>query len=83
MAKIQLESSGRMSNTAYHQTGKPTWWAYYKDGEETCWLKIPETRGDQRLNCETEIPDDFTGTIYIGVGKRGSKGAIREEIEVD
>lgn len=84
MATVELESDGKMSNTAYHQTGKPTWWAYYKDSNNsTVWLELPKVRGDQKLRANVTVPDDFVGIIYYGVGKAGAKGSIREKVEIE
>ena len=63
-----------MSNTGYHQNGKPTWWARVGQGDDACFVTIPYTRGDQPLECEVELEP---GTVvHIGAGK-GSHKTIR------
>jgi len=76
-AKSALKSSGRMSNTGYHQNGKPTWWARVGSGKDVAFLRVPWTRGDERLDCVVDVPPGTT--VHIGAGK-GSHKTIRETV---
>lgn len=63
-----------MSNSGYHRSGKPNWWARLGSGDNVTWLEIPKVRGDQYLSCEVDVPP---GTkVYIGCGK--GKDGVRE-----
>lgn len=84
MNTITITSRHHQSNSAYHRTGKPTWWAAYKVDGRMTFIKIPYLRGDAQLNCTVEVPEDVT-EIFIGAGKTGvgkSSDAYRETIAV-
>jgi hypothetical protein len=68
---ITITSRSKQSNSAYHRTGKPTWWAAYKVDGAMTFIKIPYLRGDAQLECTVEVPADIT-EIYIGAGKTGA-----------
>lgn len=69
--EVTIKSRSKQSNSAYHRTGKPTWWAAYdKDGKRT-FLTIPYTRGDVQLVASVEVPEGVT-EIVIGAGKTGA-----------
>lgn len=71
--KSRLRTSKRMSNTGYHQNGKPRWWARTEDG----WLNIPFTRGDEYLDCAVDLAP---GTeVRCGAGK-GRYKTVRETV---
>ena len=73
----KLESAGRMSNTGYHQNGKPCWWARIGSGDGARFLTIPRVRGDQMLSCVVDVEP---GTVVsIGAGK-GPHKTIRETV---
>ena len=67
-----------MSNTSYHQNGKPCWWARVGSGDSARFLSIPRVRGDEHLDCEVDVPPGTT--VYIGAGK-GTHKTIRETVE--
>jgi len=70
-----LRSQSRMSNTGYHQNGKPNWWARVGSGVDAKFLRLPSVRGDYQLDC---IVDVEPGTVvHIGAGRGGHK-TIRE-----
>ena len=75
--KSRIVSRGKQSNSGYHRTGKPNWWA--RVGDE--FLKIEWTRGDKRLDCVVDLPP---GTkVEIGCGKAGhgkKHDCIRESV---
>lgn len=74
----KLTTTTRMSNTGYHQNGKPNWWARVGQGESVKFLIIPKTRGDEYLDCEVDVP---TGTtVYCGAGK-GNYKTVRETVK--
>lgn len=82
--QITIKSRSKQSNSAYHRTGKPTWWAAYDLNGSRTFVKIPYTRGDQQLVAEVEIPEGVT-EIHIGAGKTGvgkASDAYRETITV-
>ncbi len=68
---ITITSRSKQSNSAYHRTGKPTWWAAYKVDGAMTFIKIPYLRGDAQLECTVEVPADVT-EICIGAGKTGA-----------
>lgn len=75
--KSRIKSSGSMSNTGYHQNGKPTWWARIGTGNSAEWLDVGHVRGDYQLDRIVDCPP---GTkVYIGAGK-GSHKTIRETV---
>lgn len=69
-----LKTSDRMSNTGYHQNGKPTWWAYCKTESGNEFIDIPYTRGDEYLECVVDLPAGTT--VYCGAGK-GTRKTVR------
>jgi hypothetical protein len=71
MKTINIKSRSKMSNSAYHRTGKPTWWAAYKVDGKMTFIKIPYLRGDAQLDCDVDVPDNVT-EIFIGAGKTGA-----------
>jgi hypothetical protein len=71
MKTINIKSRSKMSNSAYHRTGKPTWWAGYKVDGKMTFVKIAYLRGDAQLDCVVEVPDNVT-EIFIGAGKSGA-----------
>lgn len=78
--KSRLRSTVRMSNTGYHQNGKPNWWARLGRGESAQFLNIPHVRGDNMLDIEVDLPP---GTeVFIGAG-RGTVKTIRETSVTD
>jgi hypothetical protein len=84
MKTINIKSRSKMSNSAYHRTGKPTWWAGYKVDGKMTFVKIAYLRGDAQLDCVVEVPDNVT-EIFIGAGKTGagkSCDPYRETISV-
>ncbi len=73
----RIITSNRMSNTGYHQNGKPTWWARIGSGDSVQWVSIPRVRGDERLDCVVDLP---VGTqVFCGAGK-GSYKTVRETV---
>ena len=68
---VTIASRSKQSNSAYHRTGKPTWWVAYQAGDKREFVKIPYTRGDVRLEVTIEIPADVT-ELFIGAGKTGA-----------
>lgn len=75
--KSRLQSSTKMSNTGYHQNGRPTWWARVGGGTGARFLEIEWTRGDTYLDCVVDVPP---GTeVYIGAGK-GRHKTVRETV---
>ena len=75
-----IRSRSSMSNTGYHQNGKPNWWARIGTGDSARFLDIPRVRGDSRLVCEVDVP---AGTqVYIGAGK-GNYKTIRETVTTE
>jgi len=77
MAQSRLKSTTSMSNTGYHQNGKPNWWARIGQGDDAEFLQIPWARGDQALDCIVNVPPDTT--VYIGAGK-GSRKTVRQTV---
>ena len=73
----RLTTSDRMSNTGYHQNGKPNWWARVGSGDSARFLPIPRVRGDEILDCEVDVPPGTT--VYCGAG-RGSHKTVRETV---
>lgn len=73
-----IRSTVRMSNTGYHQNGKPNWWARVGSGSSAQFLKIESVRGDQFLHVECELPPGTT--VFIGAGK-GSHKTVRETVK--
>lgn len=76
----RIVSSVRMSNTGYHQNGKPNWWAYIGKGDNVQWVEIPKVRGDQYLHYEVDLQPGTT--VYIGAGK-GNYKTVRETIKTE
>ena len=73
--KSRLTTTCQMSNTGYHQNGKPNWWARVGSGETVKWIDIPKTRGDEKLDCVVDLP---AGTkVFCGAG-RGNYKTVRE-----
>jgi hypothetical protein len=73
----RLTTTDRMSNTGYHQNGKPTWWARVGTGDNAKFLQIPRVRGDSILDVEVDVP---AGTkVFCGAG-RGSHKTVRETV---
>lgn len=76
--KVRIKSSERQSNSGWHRSGKPEWWARIGPGQ---FLPLPRgLRGDDRLNVVVEVPDGVT-TVAIGVG-RNDRDGVRETITV-
>jgi hypothetical protein len=78
----KITSEDRQSNSAYHRSGKKTWWlrvelAGVKNSAE--FIKVPHTRGDSHLEAVVSIPRHATlkTCIYIGVGPNDRDG-VRE-----
>ena len=81
--EIRVASWRSMSNTGYHQMGKPTWWAYYKDKGETNFVNVPYLRGDRELDVKITVPEHVE-KVYIGAGKKpryGSDKSYRETVD--
>lgn len=75
---VLLKSTQRMSNSGYHRSGKPNWWARVGTGSEAKFLPIPRVRGDEYLTAEVDLPE---GTeVFIGAGK--GKDSVRETIVI-
>ncbi len=73
----KIIATKRMSNTGYHENGKPVWWARTGSGSNATFLNIPKVRGDELLECEVDIP---AGTeVFIGAGK-GTRKTVRETV---
>lgn len=75
--KSRIRTSNRMSNTGYHQNGKPNWWARIGNGDNAQWVSIPRVRGDDILDCLVDLP--VGTTVFCGAGK-GSYKTIRETV---
>ena len=73
----KIRTRNAMSNTGYHQNGKPTWWARVGSGDAAEFVKIPWTRGDSKLECIVGLP--VGTTVYCGAGK-GERKTIRETV---
>jgi hypothetical protein len=73
----RLRTRKSMSNTGYHQNGKPTWWARIGEGETAKFIQIPWTRGDKRLDCVVDLP--VGTTVVCGAGK-GTYKTVRETV---
>lgn len=76
--KSVIRSTSRMSNTGYHQNGKPNWWARIGTGPNAQFLTIPPTRGDEFLHVEVDVPPGTT--VFIGAGK-GTYKTVRETVK--
>lgn len=82
--EVTIKTRSKQSNSAYHRTGKPTWWAAYDINGKRTFLTIPYTRGDHQLEVTIEIPEGVT-EIHVGAGKAGvgkSSDAYRETIKI-
>lgn len=75
--KSRLKSTSSMSNTGYHQNGKPHWWARIGQGDDASFLPIPKVRGDNNLDVIVDVPPGTT--VHIGAGK-GSHKTIRQAV---
>lgn len=73
----RIITNSRMSNTGYHQNGKPNWWARIGSGADARFLNIPRVRGDEILDCVVDVP--VGTTVYCGAG-RGSYKTVRETV---
>ena len=73
----RIRTTTRMSNTAYHQLGKPNWWVRIGAGDTARFLRIPQVRGDAYLDVEVDLPPGTT--VYCGAGK-GSHKTVRETV---
>lgn len=73
----RLTTTDCMSNTGYHQNGKPNWWARIGSGDSARFLPIPKVRGDAILDCEVDVPPGTT--VHCGAGK-GSYKTVRETV---
>lgn len=73
----KLTTTDRMSNTGYHQNGKPTWWARVGSGDSARFLPIPRVRGDEFLDVEVDVPAGTT--VVCGAGK-GSHKTVRQTV---
>lgn len=72
--RSRLKTSERMSNTGYHENGKPNWWARTAAGG---FIDLPRVRGDKELDCTVELPP---GTeVFCGAGK-GTRKTVRETV---
>lgn len=73
--KIRVRSSNRMSNSGYHRSGKPTWWARVGD----TFARFGQHRGDSKINAWGTISLECDGiyTMDMGVGK--GKDGCREK----
>lgn len=69
-----------MSNTGYHQNGKPNWWARVGQGSDAEFLVIPKVRGDNELDVVVNVPPGTT--VHIGAGK-GSHKTIRQTVTTE
>ena len=69
--EVTIKSRSKQSNSAYHRTGKPTWWAAYDLNGKRTFLTIPYLRGDQQLVATVEVPEGVS-EILIGAGKTGA-----------
>lgn len=73
----RLKTTDRMSNTGYHQNGKPTWWARVDTDDGAQFVKIPFTRGDNYLDAIVDLPP---GTeVHCGAGK-GRYKTVRQTV---
>jgi hypothetical protein len=82
--EITIKSRSKQSNSAYHRTGKPTWWAAYDLNGKRTFITVPYTRGDVQLVATVEVPEGVT-EIIIGAGKTGAGKACdtyRETITI-
>jgi hypothetical protein len=66
-----------MSNTGYHENGKPTWWARIGEGADARFLEIPWTRGDKPLDCVVDVPPGTS--VTCGAGK-GTHKTVRQTV---
>ena len=73
----RLTTTQRMSNTGYHQNGKPNWWARIGSGDSAQFLRIPKVRGDEILSAEVDVPPGTT--VHCGAGK-GTYKTVRETV---
>lgn len=73
----RLTTTQRMSNTGYHQNGKPNWWARIGSGDSARFLRIQKVRGDEILDVDVDVPPGTT--VHCGAGK-GSHKTIRETV---
>lgn len=83
--RVTISSKGSQSNSAYHRTNQPNWWASYndKDGARK-FLVLPVTRGDRKLIAVVDIPEGVT-EVQIGAGKAGvgkPSDAHRETVKI-
>lgn len=72
MAKAKVVGRVRMSNSAYHRGGKPSWWMRIGSGDSAKFVDIPQIRGDSTLEVTVDLPPG-TASVTIGAGK-GSDG---------
>lgn len=73
----RIRTTNCMSNTGYHQNGKPTWWARIGNGDSAQWVSIPRVRGDRILDCVVDLP--VGTTVHCGAG-RGHYKTVRETV---
>lgn len=73
-----IRTTDCMSNTGYHENGKPNWWARVGSDTNAQFLQIPPTRGDQFLDCEVDLP--VGTTVYCGAGK-GAHKTVRQTVK--
>ena len=75
--KSRLRTTASMSNTGYHQNGKPTWWAYTRENGQNIFIDVEYTRGDKELDCIVDVPAGTT--VHCGAGK-GTYKTVRQTV---
>lgn len=60
----RIKTTSRLSNSAYHRSGKSWWWLRIQNTSD--FVKLPSVRGDKILDIEVEIAD---GHYQLGVGR--------------
>lgn len=77
MSRIsRIVSSKRQSNSGFHRSGQPKWWARTGEGATARFLNLEKTRGDRHLDCEVDVPVGTEVTIGVGRGKDGVRECV-------
>ena len=76
----RLRTTERMSNTGYHQNGKPNWWARVGTGADAIFLAIPRVRGDEILDVIVDLP---VGTVVVCGAGKGSHKTVRQTVRTE
>lgn len=71
----RIKTTTRLSNSAYHRSGKSWWWLRTQNSSD--FVKLPSVRGDDHLDIEVDLED---GHYQLGVGR--GKDAKRYDISV-